>query len=487
MSSRSRAPILLLVGLVLLALSQLRWGVGALAWVAPAPLLAALRLRSDGRFFGFFAGGTLLAWSLASLKLVTAPMPAVLALVYGLVLALVHLPAFLVWRRLVRVGRDGLAIVGFAATASLLEWAQAELSPFGSWGSAPTTQVGRLPVLQLLAVVGAPGLAFVIHAAGAAVEAMGAGRLPRRWAAASAVAAVAALVWGTVRAERPIEGPEVRAAAIRTDATFAGLPLPTDEERRVVDDVLFERTTEAAAAGATLVVWPEAATVVPPADEPGFRARVSAAAAALGIELVSAYIVPLSLEPLRYENKLYWVDPSGDERLTYHKHHPVPGEPATPGAAPGPTLLPAFGTASAAICYDYDFPAVGRAHARGGAGLVAVPSSDWRGIDPVHTEMAAMRAIEGGFSIVRSTRFGLSAGIDAHGRLRGIQSTNESTAPFLLVSLPTEAVPTLYARIGNGVLLPLVALLSWAGVVAFRRAPRRVARSGAREVVREAS
>jgi apolipoprotein N-acyltransferase len=134
-----------------------------------------------------------------------------------------------------------------------------------------------------------------------------------------------------------------------------------------------------------------------------------------------------------------------------------------------------FGPASLAICYDYDFPALARTHARSGAGLVAIPSSDWRGIDPIHSEMAAMRAIEGGFSIARATRFGLSAGVDAHGRLRGQQSTNESREPYVMVSLPTTPVATPYAALGNWVLAPLFALLGWAASVLVAARRRRTA------------
>lgn len=73
-----------------------------------------------------------------------------------------------------------------------------------------------------------------------------------------------------------------------------------------------------------------------------------------------------------------------------------------------------------------------------------------------------MRAIEGGFSIARSTRFGLSAGIDAHGRLRGWVSNNESDEPFLLVPLPVVRIATPYSALGYLVLLPLVALPGFA-------------------------
>ncbi len=458
MQSR-RISGLLALGLALLVVTEMRWSIGALAWIAPVPLLAALRARPGWRFRVLFSVLYAVGWCIAGAKIVTAPIPPIIAVGYGIPLALVHLPAYALWDRLVARGRDGLAIVGFASLSSLAEWVQAEHSPFGVWGTAPTTQAGNLAVLQSLALFGMPGLSFLIHAFAATTEAAWVGASAaraRRWLGALGAATAALVAWGALRAERPIAGPEVRAATLRTDNTLAGLPIPSADERRPIDDALFARTEAAANAGAELVVWNEAASVVLPDEEVAYRARAASVARAHGIELVIAYILPLTTEPLKYENRLRWFAPDGTERLAYLKLHPVPMEPAVPGDGPAPRLETSFGPATGAVCYDYDFPALGRAHARDGVGVVALPSSDWRGIDPVHTEMAAMRAIEGGYSIVRSTRFGLSGGIDAHGRLRALSSSNESTQPFMMVSLPKEQLATPYALLGNLVLVPLL-------------------------------
>lgn len=466
-ASRFKAHAWALVGLVLVVLAHTRWGVGVLAWLAPVPLFAALRAQPGFRFRLAFAGYFVLAWVLATAKIVTGPVPALLALGYGIPIALVHLPAYLLWDALVRRKRDGLAVLAFGAASALLEWAQAELTPFGVWGATPTSQVGQLALLQLLALVGMPGLSFLMHATAAAIEGVWVQRIPRVTAPVMALLLTLVLAWGAVRSVRPITGPEVRAAAVRTDASFAGLPIPSREERERVARVLFERTAAAAAAGAKIVAWTEAANLVLPEEEQGLVREASAAAKGHGIELVIAYIMPISEAPLKYENRLRWFSPQGNERLSYLKHHPVPGEPAVKGAAPAPLLSTSVGPTTGALCYDYDFPALARGHAGAGVGLVVIPSSDWRGIDPEHTEMAAMRAIEGGFSILRSTRWGLSAGIDAHGRMRGQLSNNETEAPFLLVSLPITRQPTLYAQLGNTVLLPLWAMLTWSLWVLF--------------------
>jgi apolipoprotein N-acyltransferase len=467
-SKAAKQWALLVLGFGLLVLSQMRWGVPALAWVAPAPLLAALRNRRDRRFRWIFAWLSLAAWSIATLKIVTAPLPIVFAIAYGIPLALLHLPAYLAWDALVKRGRDSEAIVAFAASTALLEWAQAEVTPLGVWGAAPATQVGQLAILQLISITGMPGLALLMSAAAAGIEAAFAKRLSFVLGASVGGAVIIAMAWGAFRGVEPIEGPTVRAAMLRTESTVGGLPVPDAARRRRDHEILLERTSSAARAGAQLVVWPEAGNLIVPGDEATYMRDASDAARASGVDLVVSYIKPVSSEPLRYENRARWFGPDGGERLAYLKHHPVPGEPAIKGEAPAATIATAFGAATLAICYDYDFPSLGRAHASSGAGLVALPSSDWRGIDPIHTEMAALRAIEGGFSIVRATRFGLSAGIDAHGRLRGQQSTNESIEPFVIATVPTTRIATIYSALGNLVLLPLFMLLGWA----FRPAPR---------------
>jgi apolipoprotein N-acyltransferase len=238
-------------------------------------------------------------------------------------------------------------------------------------------------------------------------------------------------------------------ATVGTDSDFHGLPLPSPADERRIEDAIFARTLAAAHAGARLVSWTEGATYALPADEAALVARGQAVAREARIELVMAYVVPLRMAPLEYENKYVWIRPDGRVDHRYLKHRPVPGEPAVAGSGPPTVVDTAVGRASGAICYDYDFPRIGLAHAALGLDLVVVPSSDWSGIDPIHTQMAGLHAIEGGFSLLRSTRFGLSAGIDPYGRMRASQSSFTSGTGVLLVALPTHRVWTLYAVIGD--------------------------------------
>jgi hypothetical protein len=91
-----------------------------------------------------------------------------------------------------------------------------------------------------------------------------------------------------------------------------------------------------------------------------------------------------------------------------------------------------------AICYDYDFPYLAAKFGKAGADIMALPSSDWRGIDPIHTEMAAYRAIEQGHSVIRSTRFGLSAAITPYGEMVARMSSFDNNDKIMVTTVPKE-------------------------------------------------
>jgi apolipoprotein N-acyltransferase len=80
-----------------------------------------------------------------------------------------------------------------------------------------------------------------------------------------------------------------------------------------------------------------------------------------------------------------------------------------------------------------------------------------------------MRAIEEGLPILRATPTGISAVIDAHGRLLGTVPAGQEGA--IEVPLPAPLPPTLFARLGNWLAIA-VALLFVASAVALRRRTR---------------
>jgi apolipoprotein N-acyltransferase len=458
----SHPTLLLALGAALTVGANMRWSIGILAWVAPIPFLRYLRLTRGWRSGALFVLAGILTWTLTTAKIVTDPLPLAFALL-GVAFALFQVAGYLAWDGVRRVA-PGRATLAFPAAMVLVEWLQHRFTGLTSWGAAAYTQVDDLPLLQVASVGGIAAVGFLVFWVAAALEAHLAARHSgqpaggeRQGLVLALGAAALAHIFGVVRLATPVEGDLVTVAAVGTTASFGPGNLPAADARAQTLDLLLEETARAAEGGTRLVVWNEAAALVLPDEEAGFVERVGAVARARGVHLVAAYIVPVSDSPLRFENKYRWFTPAGTVAQTYFKHHPAPGEPAVPGTGPLAPVITDFGLLGGALCYDYDVPALAREHGRLGVDLVALPSSDWRGIDPIHTQMAALRAVEEGVSVLRSTRFGLSAGIDPHGRLRAWQSSFESGDRVLRVSLPARGIRTVYAQTGD-VVVGLAAL-----------------------------
>ncbi|WP_194954126.1 apolipoprotein N-acyltransferase [Sphingopyxis solisilvae] len=254
-----------------------------------------------------------------------------------------------------------------------------------------------------------------------------------------------------------------------------------------------------------LILWPEAA--VPDYLEWGYpavyydrspaaaRARLTALMNPDDVMLLGALKLELdkSGDVVGARNAVMTVHADGTLGARYDKAHLVPyGEylPLRPVLSaiglsrlapgdidfwpgPGPRTLDlgAFGRAGLQICYEIIFSGqvVDREHR---PDFIFNPSNDaWFGSwgPPQHLAQARLRAIEEGLPVVRATPTGISAVIDADGRIR--KSLPMHAAGRIDTVLPPAHAPTLFARYGN--ILPVgFALLLLAAAIAFRRRGR---------------
>jgi apolipoprotein N-acyltransferase len=241
--------------------------------------------------------------------------------------------------------------------------------------------------------------------------------------------------------------------------------------------IFFTRLIDASKASPKpdLIVWPE--TSLP--------TWLNDADRALGIIANAANNTPVLFGAQRYEglrayNSLVHLSTSGDVKHIYDKHHLVPFGEYLPfdallsrlgmstltetfggfTAGKGPELidLGPLGKALALICYEAVFPhqmnsAEGRPRF-----LLHVTNDAWFGTrsgPQQHLVQARFRAIEQGLPLLRSANTGISATIDAHGRV--LQSLPLGTDGYIDTALPTRLERTLYARFGDD--LALLALL----------------------------
>lgn len=129
------------------------------------------------------------------------------------------------------------------------------------------------------------------------------------------------------------------------------------------------------------------------------------------------------------------------------------------GPGPGDIALPGIGLVGGQICYEIIFSGhvIDAAHR---PRFLFNPSNDaWFGAwgPPQHLSQARLRAMEEAIPVIRSTPTGISAVIDAHGRL--LASLPWHSAGAIDSRLPAAAAPTPFARYGNLLPLALAAFL----------------------------
>jgi apolipoprotein N-acyltransferase len=140
-------------------------------------------------------------------------------------------------------------------------------------------------------------------------------------------------------------------------------------------------------------------------------------------------------------------------------------------AGPGPQVLDlgAAGRVLPLICYEAVFPRNIAAAPERPMWILQITNDGWFGevSGPFqHLAQARLRAVEFGLPVLRAANTGVSAVIDAHGRLRATLPLGTHGAIDAFV--PRPLAPTPYARAGDGPLALLLAA-AFAGLALGRR------------------
>jgi apolipoprotein N-acyltransferase len=483
----------LALGAALLPFTILQTVIPVAAWLAPILLLRFVRTQRAMVALPVLAvvgyGATLVA-----LRGFFGPPDVFVWALGGVAIVLAYGADRLAAGRLHGVARTLVFPAVEAAAGFLFSLDQG--SPFGSWGATGYSQVSNLPLAQSASIVGVLGLSFLILWAAPVVNDLWERGFDLRSARSVVmplgVVLLAVLVYGGARlALFAPSAPTVQMAALAPDRELdtvreaAGIAagLRTAEERDllteqhlapVLDD-LFARTRRAARAGAKVVAWSEAAGYVFKEDEQAFLDRAAAVATQerVYLELGMIFILPTTEFPTN-ENRSILVDPAGEILWDYDKATMVPGDGNALGSGELPVVDTPYGRLSVAICFDADFPWLVRQAGRADVDVLLVPSSDWAPPAPVHADMATMRAIENGVSILRPTRKGTSTAIDPQGRTLARADYFVGDDQTMMAAIPTKGVGALYPVVGDAMGWASVAgVMLGAGALGLRLRRRR--------------
>lgn len=336
------------------------------------------------------------------------------------------------------------------------------------------------------ALVGVYGLTFAVLLAGFSLPALVFGRGGQRLIpfAAALVLLGGALAFGLLRDPPPVPAQATQLRIVQPDNP------QTDKGQRDYVQLLWQRlmalTMGPGAAQIDVFIWPEGVI--------GFLDESPAALGAIGDALRPEQVLILGSARreltddggTRYYNALLAIGGDGQIAAVYDKAHLVPFGEYLPfpaafraldiasltariggafTAGPGPRTLvlaglPPFG---AMICYEALFPAAIVAPGNRPLWLVNITDDSWFGSQTgphQHLTAARFRAIEEGLPLVRAATTGISAVIDANGRL--IAATTLQAATAVDATLPGAYLRTVFVAVGHWPFFTLV-LLAFAG------------------------
>ena len=362
--------------------------------------------------------------------------------------------------------------LSFAVALSATEFLRGHILTGFPWAT-PGQIWTDTPIATGAAVMGADGLTLLtlLIAGFAAVGRIGGLRI---------AVVLWGVSWGFGQGRLGSEEPPDRAVALRLvqPNTPQDIKWDADLARSLFDRLLTMTATPATGEKPDLVIWPETAVPYLLDDSPRIAEEIGAAGGGATV----AVGIQRSDGALRYYNALAVIDPAGQVTEIYDKFHLVPfgeylpfgdtardwfgitGLAAAQGygysAGPGPQVLdlgPRLGRVLPLICYEAVFPGVPRAVPERPDWLLQVTNDAWFGTlsGPYqHFAQARLRAIEQGLPLIRVANTGISAVVDAKGRVRASMALG--TAGTLDQALPPALSPTPFARWGDTPLLLLL-------------------------------
>lgn len=365
--------------------------------------------------------------------------------------------------------RWALAVIPAAATAVDALGLMA-IPVFGTAQSVVRALAPWPWTLGVSAYAGHGGLVLLVVAASTGVAVALESRGPRRRGALTGVivaSAAVVILAGTslVRASRE-PARTVRVAAAGWTYEVEGAPLDrSGTAAEQVDRLLAPLVLEAASRGATIVVAPEVAFWMPADEREDAMARLSDLAVDSDVTLVTGFFDVAS-----DTNRAALFGLSGDLVDEYRKTHLIMGvESYRAGNGELVVFAQPEWTLGVLICQDDNFTDLSRAYGRRSVDVLAVPTNDWHQVQEFHLQNSVLRTVESGFAMIRGATNGVSAIIDADGRVLARMDHHAQGTGIVVADLPLYAGGTLYDTAGDWIAIVSGVFLVIAAIVAWRR------------------
>lgn len=349
--------------------------------------------------------------------------------------------------------------------------ASARFSPGGTWASIAYSYVEQPVLAQVASLAGWTSVTFVVVWIATTINWTW-DRRSRQGAMRPGLAAIAVVViavfgFGVSRLSTGDIGQSVRVACVVAPNTYndeflddvydytRGIDVPesstTRARTRIAESLQehFDMVEVAAKLKPDVIIWAEANAVLTLAEEDEWIQRAQQVASDNQVYVGMGMIVFRPGTGKGTLNKFVLVDPTTQVVIDTLKATRVPGSRNAKGDGILPVVRTDLGNLSGAICFDMDFPHLIAQAGRSHIDLFFAPSNDWLEVAEIHAQMARMRAIEQGFSLVRPTKDGTTLITNSTGQTVASMTLSDNRTGLLVGDVRMGRRFTLYSVLGD--------------------------------------
>jgi apolipoprotein N-acyltransferase len=359
------------------------------------------------------------------------------------------------------------AVFIFPTAWTVIEYLLYTPNPNGTWGSLAYTQTTFLPVVQMASITGIWGIVFLLGLFSSWISFLWNCRTRKGYLIKASLLPLGLLLtafcFGVIRlAQQPV-GPTFRVGIFATDQNIQFFKTQKAEEALPVIEAYAKKIGLLAAKSVDVVVLPE--KMVGVTDEYIDEAKKIFSQTARDNRLTVIVGINI-LGSMPWKNRAWVFTPDGQLSMEYDKHHLVQGWES--GKYEAGEKLGIFSAHQSLwgvlICKDNDFPSYSGLYGAQGVGLMFSPAWDFVHDAEYHFRMAMMRAVENGYTLVRSTKEGYSTISDSYGRIIFSKATFDSGEILDVAETQSGSGRTFYSRTGDWFAWFAIFLLLFCGI-----------------------
>ena len=452
MSKTIQWALVLLSGICFYFGFSLNGNFGWLIWIAPIPILYISLIVKPRQAFGL-AFLAYLIGRMSWFSYLKSVMPVVPAILLTILLPLIFALIILTIRKIVLNSQHWFSVFAYPVLFTAFEYIVFIFSRYGTASSIGYTQSNYLFLIQIASLTGLLGVSFLISFIPSAIALAYYFKKSTKTAFTLIFLLILLLgdsiIYSLIRLGKPTEGKMINVGMIALDeASYKGIYQNDPAVKLKVAELYLTEVSKLADQGAEIILLPEKVIFVNDSTIKDILNKFTELAINRHVRII---VGGYKEQRGSSFNNAWYISGNGKLMADYQKVNLFEGE-VLDGCKPG-NRIAIFHTDAfnegVAICKDMDFQQFILGYSKQSPAVLWVPAWDFVVDGFMHSRMAMMRSIEGGFSLARNARQGRLTISDWRGKVLYEANSENGSYTVLTGKISVMPHPTLYARAGD--------------------------------------